>query len=83
MYLLTYANRKTGTVHRTQEAIVADTGYARRTLQSHLSRLRKAGYLTVQGRGRYLKIDIQKWKGFQVGKAYPEPSDRGSFTRSR
>lgn len=68
LYLLTYANRKTGIVRRTQQMMVKDTGYSLGTVQAGLRRLRKAGYLTTKRIGRYLEIQINKWKGFTVKK---------------
>lgn len=64
LYLLVYANRKTGIVRRTQEAIRLDTGYSIRAIQSYLGRLKKQGYISTSKTGRYLAITILKWKGF-------------------
>ena len=64
LYLLTYANRKTGIVRRTQQAMVQDTGYPLRTIQFNLHKLNQRGYLTKKQEGRYLKIQIEKWKAF-------------------
>lgn len=64
LYLLAYSNRKTGIVRRNQRAIVQDTGYPLRTIQFNLNKLRQKGYLTTERQGRYLKIQITKWKSF-------------------
>ncbi len=66
LYLLTYANRKTGIVRRTQESMHHDTGYSIRAIQSHLQRLKRHGYIRTEHSGRYLTIYITKWKGFQI-----------------
>ena len=66
LYLLIYADRKTGVVHRTQESMHQDTGYSIRAIQSHLRRLKKYGYIATGRTGRYLKITVSKWKGFQI-----------------
>ena len=66
LYLLMYSNRKNGVVRRTQLSMHEDTGYSLRTIQLHLNRLRKKGYISVQRTGRYVTISIVKWKGFQV-----------------
>ncbi len=66
LYLLMYANRKSGIVRRTQLSMHHDTGYSVRAIQSHLNRLRKTGYISVQRTGRYVTIYILRWKGFQL-----------------
>jgi len=65
LYLLTYSNRITGIVRRTQESIKKDTGYPLRTIQFHLKKLKQSGYLTSERESRHLKIKIIKWKGFK------------------
>lgn len=64
LYLLTYANRKNGIVRRKLRVISEDTGYSPRTVQLHLNRLRREKYLSSERSGRYLKIQIEKWKAF-------------------
>lgn len=64
LYLLVYANRKTGIVRRTQESIRLDTGYSIRAIQSYLRRLKKHGYISTGKTGRYLAITVLGWKGF-------------------
>lgn len=64
LYLLAYSNRKTGIVRRTQASIAEDTGYPLRTIQFNLQKLRLQGYLTSERSGRYLKIQICRWKAF-------------------
>lgn len=66
LYLFMYATRKDGVVRRTQGSMHQDTGYSLRAIQSHLNRLKKKGYISVQRTGRYVTIFILKWKGFQV-----------------
>lgn len=70
LYLLAYANRKTGIVRRTQQMMANDTGYSLGTIQAGLRRLRNKDYLTKKYIGRYLEIRINKWKGFSVRKEY-------------
>lgn len=65
LYLLTYSNRQTGIVRRTQESIKKDTGYPLRTIQFHLSKLKQCGYITSEREGRHLKVKVIKWKGFK------------------
>jgi hypothetical protein len=64
LYLLMYANRKTGIVRRSLGVMHSDTGYPIRTIQSHLRKLRLKGYITTKHSGHYLKITIAKWKAF-------------------
>jgi hypothetical protein len=64
LYLLTYANRKTGIVRRSLTMMAKDTGYPVRTIQLNLKNLREKGYLTSSHEGRYLTIQIEKWKAF-------------------
>ncbi len=66
LYLLMYATRKDGVVRRTQSSMQQDTGYSLRAIQSHLNRLRKNGYISIQRTGRYVTILVLRWKGFQV-----------------
>lgn len=64
LYLLIYADRKTGIVHRTQDVIRIDTGFSLRAVQSHLRRLKNNGYISTGKKGIYLAITILRWKGF-------------------
>lgn len=64
LYLLTYANRKTGIVRRSLTMMAKDTGYPVRTIQFNLKNLREKGYLTSSHEGRYLTIQVEKWKAF-------------------
>lgn len=64
LYLLIYADRKTGIVHRTQESMHLDSGLSVRSIQSHLRRLKKNSYISTGKKGRYLAITILRWKGF-------------------
>lgn len=65
LYLLTYANRKTGMVRRKISRIEEDTGYPLRTIQRHLKRLSEQDYITVARIKQYLHIQIKKWKSFK------------------
>lgn len=64
LYLLTYTNRKTGTVRKKQATIVQETGYPLRTVQRHLKRLSEAGYITYLDTGHFPPLRIEKWKLF-------------------
>jgi hypothetical protein len=64
LYLLAYANRKTGIVHRKQKIIARETGLPLRTIQRHLKRLATQHYITLDTSERPLQIRIEKWKLF-------------------
>jgi DNA-binding MarR family transcriptional regulator len=64
LYLLSYANRKTGIVHRKQKIIAKETGLPLRTIQRHLKRLAVQKYITLETSERPLQIQIEKWKLF-------------------
>lgn len=66
LYLLSYANRKTGLVRRRIDQIVADTAYPRRTIQRNLERLVQKDYISLDRSHRELNIIIKRWKGFHV-----------------
>ncbi|MCO6509565.1 MAG: hypothetical protein J5I65_02125 [Aridibacter famidurans] len=65
LYLLTYANRKTGVVRRSIESIKLDTGSTLRTINRDLDRLREQDYITILEPKPLLKIRIEKWKEFK------------------
>ncbi len=65
LYLLTYANRKTGIFSRKQKTIVKETGLPLRTIQRHLKRLAVQKYITLETSERPLQIRIEKWKLFR------------------
>lgn len=64
LYLLSYTNRATGIVRRSQETIAKDTGLPLRTVQRHLHRLASRKYITLLGRETVSQIRIEKWKLF-------------------
>lgn len=64
LYLLTCANRKSGTVHKKQTTIARETGYPLRTIQRHLHRLNREEYILMENSIRPPKIRIAKWKLF-------------------
>lgn len=68
LYLLTYANRKTGIVSRKQETIAKDMGLPLRTIQRHLKRLSSQKYITLLKPQTYSQIRIEKWKLFNHSK---------------
>lgn len=65
LYLLTYANRKTGITRRKISQIREDTGYPARTIQRYLKRLSEQDYITITRAKQYLHIQIKKWKAFK------------------
>lgn len=71
LYLLAYANRTTGVVRRSVQVMSKDTGYPIRTVQLNLRRLSDKAYIVTSREGRYLKIEIVKWKAFHVSSRPP------------
>lgn len=69
LYLLTFTNRKTGTVSRRQEIIAKETGLPLRTIQRHLKQLATKKYITLTKPQTYSQIRIEKWKLFK----HPNP----------
>ena len=65
LYLLTYTNRSTGIVHRSQKTIAQETGLPPRTIQRHLRQLAAQKYITLLSREKYARIRIEKWKLFK------------------
>jgi hypothetical protein len=68
LYLLLYADRKSGFLMRRVSTISSDTGVAKDTIMRWLIILRKEGYISSRSNGRSLTIRIQKWKNSEVGK---------------
>ena len=63
LYLLVYANRRTGTLFRRNSTISRDMGVNSRTISRWMNTLRKGGYIETRRRaGRALDISITKWK---------------------
>jgi CRP-like cAMP-binding protein len=71
LYLLTYANRKTGMVRRRMDQVQSDTGYPMRTIQRHLKRLEQKSYISLNRSKHYLHITIKKWKSFHNSDELP------------
>jgi hypothetical protein len=67
LYLIMYANRQTGVVHRTQATIREETGYSLRSIQNHIRRLKHLGYISCAKKGRNLEFTLTKWKRFGDG----------------
>lgn len=65
LYLLTYANRTTGTFSRKLETIGRETGLPLRTVQRHLKRLAAQKYITPETSHRPIHIRIERWKLFK------------------
>ncbi|MCO6512283.1 MAG: hypothetical protein J5I65_15980 [Aridibacter famidurans] len=65
LYLLTFANRKTGVVRRSLQSIKVDTGSRLRTINRDLDRLAEKKYVTILEPKPLLKLRIEKWKEFK------------------
>lgn len=73
LYLLTYTNRKTGIVSRSQQTIAAETGFPVRTIQRHLKQLNSKKYITLLKPQTYSQIRIEKWKLFNHSSSDESP----------
>lgn len=62
LYLLTYANRRTGNLFRRTSTIAGDMGLSLRTVSRWLALLKQNGYIETRQTGRSLAISITKWK---------------------
>ena len=62
LYLIVYANRKTGILFRQTKTISKDMGIPIRTIQHWLTLLRRHNYILTQTTGRSLVITITKWR---------------------
>lgn len=62
LYLLTVANRQTGTLFRRVSTIAKETGFQPRSIQRWLKLLRDENYIDTYSNGRFLNIEISKWK---------------------
>ncbi len=62
LYLLTYANRRSGNLFRRTATIAGDLGLSLRTVSRWLSVLKQNGYIEIRQTGRSLAISITKWK---------------------
>lgn len=67
LYLLFSVNRKNATVTKKQQKMAGDVGLSVRTVQKHLSRLKKYGYI-ISDNARPAQIKITKWKLFNEHK---------------
>ncbi len=68
LYLIVYADRKTGILYRKTATIARDMGIHARTIQYWLTRLRKGGYILTSSTGRALMITITKWRPIRSNK---------------
>jgi DNA-binding transcriptional ArsR family regulator len=66
LYFLLNANRRTGLLMRRSSTITAQTGYKPRTIRQWLKTLREKGYIRTKSTGRYLKIEICRWKNISM-----------------
>ena len=64
LYLLLSVNRKNGSLSKRQKDMANDLGFSVRTIQKHLFRLKKNGYITIEKQVKMPKIQITKWKLF-------------------
>ena len=62
LYLVLNADRANGSLVRKVKTIILDMGVKRGTILRWLNTLRKEGYITTHSTGRYLHIQIKKWK---------------------
>lgn len=76
LYLLCYANRRTGIARRRVDQIQKDTGYPVRSIQRHLKRLVQMNYITYYRSQHYLHISIKKWKSFHYTNELPFKTNR-------
>lgn len=65
LYFLLNANRSTGGLVRKVKTISSDTGIPRRTVFQWLNVLRKGRYITTKSSGRFLIVEVQKWKSLR------------------
>lgn len=65
LYLLAYANRKTGVVSRSIKTMAKDMGLSARTLQRHLKLLAAKKYITLLKPQRYAQLRVEKLKLFK------------------
>jgi len=68
LYLVINADRKTGLLLRKVKTISADMGITRGTAMRWLDILREGGYIATRSTGRCLNIQINKWRGPDVGR---------------
>jgi len=66
LYFLLNANRRTGLLMRRSSTISAQTGYKPRTIRQWLKTLRENGYIQTKSTGRYLEIEICRWKNISM-----------------
>lgn len=69
LYLIVYADRKTGILYRKTATIARDTGIGVRTIQYWLTKLRKGDYIITSSTGRALMITITKWRPIKSSKS--------------
>ncbi len=62
LYFLVNANRRTGLLVRRARTISTQTGFKPRTIRQWLKTLRDEGYIGTRCTGRYLEIEIRRWK---------------------
>ncbi len=67
LYFLLTANRQTGVLVRKVGTISADMGVPRRKIFKWLSTLRKGEYIKTKNSGRFLMVEINKWKPLKAG----------------
>ena len=73
LYLLAYADRRSGFLKRKIKTISADMGIPRDTIIRWLNILRKGRYITTENTSRCLHIQITRWKNLsEVGNIQPQ-----------
>lgn len=75
LYLVLNADRRTGRLLRKIGTMALDMGISRDTILSWLQRLKQGGYIETRSTGRFLFIQIGKWKAIrEVGNIPPQSS---------
>ena len=73
LYLLAYADRRSGFLKRKIKTISTGMGISRDTVIRWLNLLRKGGYITTENTSRCLHIQVNKWKNLsEVGNIQPQ-----------
>ena len=82
LYFLLNADRKKGFLLRKIKTITTDMGIKRDTILRWLKILRREGYISTRNTGRYLLIQIEKWKPLSVTGNLPHEMFEISHIRS-
>jgi hypothetical protein len=80
LYLLSHADRRTGTLFRKMSTISAEMGINLYTIRKWLATLRRQGYVTTRSTGRATHIMIQKWKPLPAKRDGASGKSKGSLS---